>query len=337
MSSNIFVSVCMITYNHEKYISQAIEGVLLQRTDFPIELIIGEDCSTDKTREICIAYQQKYPSIIKLQLSENNKGMMRNFFENLKAAKGKYIALCEGDDYWTVPFKLQKQVDFLELHEDVSMCFHDAEIIDVKRNVLGNHRRYNKDQYASIKNLILGGGGFCPTASLMFRTQYITSDYPDFCLKCHIGDYALQLYLSTKGKVFYFDNVMSIYRYGVSDSWSHSFQKTEFSLKAGKWISEFDMLDGIDALFGFKYSSVITKKKGRFFIKAILLPNKNMKSEIKKVFEKYLSTFHLEEKIEVFLIYHAFFLYHITSKFLFYTRLSCKMPRYIWLKFCKPR
>ena len=330
MRNNILVSVCMITYNHEKFITQAIEGVLIQQTDFPIELIIGEDCSTDGTREICIAYQQKYPEIIKLQLPEKNKGMVRNFIENMQAAKGKYIALCEGDDYWTDPFKLQKQVDFLEAHEDVSMCFHNATIIDVKGNIIGDHRRYNKDQYAPIKDIILGGGGFCATASLVFRTQYIKSDYPDFCLKCHVGDYALQLYLSFKGKIYYLDNAMSVYRYGISNSWSQTFQKTDFSLKVKKWISEFELLDGIDALFGFKYSSVITKKQGRFFIKAILLPNKNIKSEIEKVFEVYISKFHLEEKIEIFFICHVFFLYHIFSILLFYIRLSCKLPRYVW-------
>ena len=129
MKNNIVVSVCMITYNHEQYIAEAIEGVLMQKTDFPIELIIGEDCSTDKTREICIAYQQKYPEIIKLQLPDKNKGIMRNFIENMQAAQGKYIALCEGDDYWTDPRKLQKQVDFLDANEDFSMCCHRYKIL----------------------------------------------------------------------------------------------------------------------------------------------------------------------------------------------------------------
>ena len=95
------VSICVITYNQEKYIAQAIDGVLMQQTDFPIELIIGEDCSPDNTRKICLDYKNKYPDKIKLLLPDKNKGSMRNFIDTMQAANGKYIALCEGDDYWT--------------------------------------------------------------------------------------------------------------------------------------------------------------------------------------------------------------------------------------------
>lgn len=121
---NVIVSVCMITYNHENFISEAIEGILLQKTTFPIELIIGEDCSTDDTRKIVIEYVKKYPEIIRPILPENNLGISKNFLETMQAATGKYIALCEGDDYWTDPYKLQKQVDFLEANKEYSMCGH---------------------------------------------------------------------------------------------------------------------------------------------------------------------------------------------------------------------
>ena len=98
LEEEVMVSVCMITYNHEAYIAQAIEGVLMQQTDFPIELVIGEDCSTDRTRAICLEYQQRHPGIIRLALRERNIGMMPNFVQTLQACEGKYIALCEGDD-----------------------------------------------------------------------------------------------------------------------------------------------------------------------------------------------------------------------------------------------
>jgi len=110
MNTEIKVSVLMITYNHEKYIREAIDGVLMQKTDFPIELIIGEDCSTDNTREIVIEYTKKHPEIVKPQLPNENRGMQNNFMGIYNAALGKFIALCEGDDYWTDPYKLQKQV-----------------------------------------------------------------------------------------------------------------------------------------------------------------------------------------------------------------------------------
>ena len=324
------VSVFVMVYNHEWYIRDCIDGILIQKTNFDVEIVVGEDCSTDNSRKILLEYQAIYPAKFKLLLHEQNIGASENQKDIFMNCTGKYIAMCEGDDCWTDSTKLQKQVDFLEAHEDVSMCFHNATIIDLKGNIIGDHRRYNKDQYAPIKDIILGGGGFCATSSIVFRTQYIKSGYPDFCLKCHVGDYPLQLYLSFKGKIYYLNNTMSVYRYGITNSWSQTFQKNVFSLKMDKWISEFELLDGINSLFGFKYSSVIAKRQGRFFIKAILLPNKNMKSEIKKVFELYISKFHLEEKIEIFLIYYAFFLYHFITKIFFYIRLSYKLPYNLW-------
>ena len=122
IDKDVTVSIAMITYNHEGFISQAIEGVLMQQTSFPFELIIGEDCSTDNTRQICIEYREKYPEIIRLLLPEKNLGAWDNMENVLNVCRGKYISFCEGDDYWTDPLKLQKQIDFLESHPDYSLC-----------------------------------------------------------------------------------------------------------------------------------------------------------------------------------------------------------------------
>lgn len=118
------VSVVTITYNHERYISNCIEGVLSQITNFPIEFIIAEDCSTDRTRIICEDYARIHPEMIRLITSENNLGYNANELRAMKSARGKYIAYCEGDDFWTDCMKLQKQVDFLESHPMYSICFH---------------------------------------------------------------------------------------------------------------------------------------------------------------------------------------------------------------------
>lgn len=118
------VSVVSITYNHERFISKMIEGVLMQQTSFPIELIVAEDCSTDLTRDIILEYQNRYPELIRVIMSESNIGAVANEKRAILAAKGKYIAFCEGDDYWTDPFKLQKQIDFLEFNSNYSVCFH---------------------------------------------------------------------------------------------------------------------------------------------------------------------------------------------------------------------
>lgn len=122
------VSVVTITYNHAPYIAKCIEGVLMQQVNFPMEFIIAEDCSTDGTLDICEKYAEKYPELIQLLITDHNLGANPNELRALKAARGKYIAYCEGDDYWTEPHKLQRQVDFMESHPDYSVCFHDRKV-----------------------------------------------------------------------------------------------------------------------------------------------------------------------------------------------------------------
>jgi glycosyltransferase involved in cell wall biosynthesis len=119
------VSVEMITYNHAPYIAKAIEGVLHQKTTFPFELVIGEDCSPDGTREIVFDYQKKYPELIRVITSNKNVGAAKNGSRTGKACLGKYIAFCEGDDYWRRPEKLGMQVDYLENHPKCGMVYSD--------------------------------------------------------------------------------------------------------------------------------------------------------------------------------------------------------------------
>jgi glycosyltransferase involved in cell wall biosynthesis len=126
------VSVKMITYNHAPFIAQAIEGVLQQKTNFPFELLIGEDCSTDGTREIVFDYQKKYPDIIRVVTSDKNVGMKKNGLRTLRACQGKYVAFCEGDDYWQSPFKLQKQADYLESHPECGMVYSNYDVFHVE-------------------------------------------------------------------------------------------------------------------------------------------------------------------------------------------------------------
>lgn len=205
-SEEIIVSVCMITYNHQKFISEAIEGVLMQKTTFPIELIIGEDCSTDATRSICIDYQNKYPDIIKLQLPDTNKGMMRNFIENMQAATGRYIALCEGDDYWTDPYKLQKQVEFLEANKDYSIVSHNAlkvNYFDGSSLKMNNFESNLDFSFNDMLNRLLT----IPTASIVFKNTTI----PDWITFCKVGDWPLLSWLLNNGKGYYFCETMSVY------------------------------------------------------------------------------------------------------------------------------
>lgn len=118
------VSIVCITYNHEPYLRQALEGFLMQKVNFPLEIILAEDCSTDGTRKICEEYVAKYPALIHYIYRDHNVGYNENEYEAMCAAKGKYVAYCEGDDYWTDSHKLQKQVDFLENHPEYTVCWH---------------------------------------------------------------------------------------------------------------------------------------------------------------------------------------------------------------------
>ena len=120
------VSVCMTTYNHEAYLAQAIESVLAQQTSFGVELVLGEDCSTDRTPEICRDYAEKYPDRIRLVTSPENVGWRRNYRRTFEACRGKYVAYLDGDDWWSDPLKLQKQADLMEADPECGMCYTRA-------------------------------------------------------------------------------------------------------------------------------------------------------------------------------------------------------------------
>lgn len=148
-----FASVCMITYNHEQFINEAIEGVLSQCCNFSFELIIGEDHSSDNTRKKCLQYAEEQPELIKLNLNKTNFGMLQNLLVTMEACTGNYISICEGDDYWTNPYKLQKQVDFLEANPEYSVCFHRYKILDDEAQQFrddGCGFLFNSDQTAGV-------------------------------------------------------------------------------------------------------------------------------------------------------------------------------------------
>ena len=121
------VSVCCITYDHERYVAQAIESVLMQQTDFEVELVIGEDCSTDSTRALAQQYEKRYPGRVRVLTPSSNLGVMPNLMATMFACEGEYIALVEGDDHWTDVTKLQMQADMLRANPNHAFCFHDAE------------------------------------------------------------------------------------------------------------------------------------------------------------------------------------------------------------------
>ena len=212
------VSVCIITYNHERFISGAIKSVLSQQADFEIELIIANDASSDCTGEIISDLVKHPPQGFSISYASHlkNIGMMANFVFALEQCRGEYIALCEGDDYWTDPFKLQKQVDFLELNNDYNICFHNAVVkfdddgLTDKmysdfpwNNILRNNFVYSIDDIISAPLI--------PTASILFRRPS-TFVFPDWIINVASGDMALAILVCGDMKIKYFDSCWSVYR-----------------------------------------------------------------------------------------------------------------------------
>lgn len=214
------VSVCVQTYQHGAYIEKCLSSILMQRVTFPLEIIVGEDDSLDGTREICLNFAEQYPNKVRLFL-RSRKDVLHimgapsgryNLVENLKACRGKYIALCEGDDYWTDPMKLQKQVAVLENDDCVSMCGHRVMILSEDEFFEDS---FTKGQYDLGHIIRMGRVGH--TVSYMFRNVF-ASEWGKGALKFmmdprHLsGDRILQLLLGTQGRIVIMDDPMAVYR-----------------------------------------------------------------------------------------------------------------------------
>lgn len=213
MKQYLKVSIVMITYGHEKFIEQAINGVLMQECDFEVELIIANDCSPDQTDQIIENILANHPkaSWIKYIKNEKNLGMMPNFIFALQHCKGEYVALCEGDDYWTDPLKLQKQVDFLEANPDFGICFHKVEEINLfdksKNRVFPN---INNNTIYTIEDYILNN--LTATCSIVFNAKSFSLPY--WFKDLPFGDLGLVLIImnSFNKKAMVLNDVMGVYR-----------------------------------------------------------------------------------------------------------------------------
>jgi len=211
------VSVLMITYNHSKYIKQAVESVLEQKTNFDFELIIANDCSPDNTDEIINDIIKNNPNGYKIKYYSHQKniGMMSNFIFLTEQAIGKYCALCEGDDFWTDNYKLEKQVSFLDSNLDYSICFHNVQI-------LTNEGLITENPLIALDTstiLDLAKGNYIHTPSVVYRNHLIPK-LPDYFKKAPVGDYFLHMLNAKYGKIKYIDENMAVYRVHETSYWS---------------------------------------------------------------------------------------------------------------------
>ena len=215
-SSEPLVSVMCLTYNHGKYIEDALEGFLIQETNFPIEVLIHDDASTDNTADIIRQYQEAYPNIIKpVYQTENQWSKDKEVIRRAQYGriKGKYLAYCEGDDYWTDHSKLQKQVDFLESHLEYVACFHHIDILNEENVII---KMYGEDnQFAFIGDYIsaIQGNFGGSTLSVVLRNNKISIDrISELTKDCKIGDWPIFLLLSLDGKAYTLPIIMGVYR-----------------------------------------------------------------------------------------------------------------------------
>ena len=206
------VSIAMLAYNHEKYISQAIDSILMQETNFDYKIIIAEDYSTDRTRQIIRKYQEKYPNKFKLILQNSNAGVNQNNLDLLSNLEGKYIAALEGDDYWTGPLKLQKQVDFLEANPEYGLCCHNVQQLNTfdnsKSTIIPNLK---DDADISLQDYVLSNT--TATCSIMFRADCF---FPikQWFKQLPFGDLGLILTVlkASNQKAHVLKDVMGVYR-----------------------------------------------------------------------------------------------------------------------------
>jgi glycosyltransferase involved in cell wall biosynthesis len=245
-SGNAKVTVVLLTYNHEKYIAQALESVLTQQTEFVYEVVVLDDCSTDRTRDVLYDFKNRYPDIVQLVLAERNQNDNRGWGREILDARSPYVALLDGDDYWTSPYKLQKQADFLDQHLELSMCFHGVTVFYEDRDKTPWISGSPKDTL-TLADLI--EGNFVQTCSIMLRGGLITS-FPEWWYVGGIGDWELLLFFAQHGDVGYIDEVMGAYRKHVGGIYTAS-NDTD---RIGRQIR---MYENINRYFDFKHNTTI--------------------------------------------------------------------------------
>lgn len=203
------VSIWSITFNQVNYIEKCLEGIVQQQTKFRYELIIGDDCSTDGTIDVLKKYEKLYPHIIKPIYNKNNLGVFENAYKIVYPKLiGKYIAICEGDDYWTDPYKLQKQVDFLEANPDYTLCFHNVKVYNqTTEQFIEDNITKNVSPTTTLADL--AKGNYIHTPSAVFRKIPVL---PDWFEKTPVGDYPLWCLNALKGKIYKMDEEMAVYR-----------------------------------------------------------------------------------------------------------------------------
>lgn len=267
----LMVTIQCYAYNQKPYIHDCLEGFVKQQTNFRFEAIVHDDASTDGTAAIIREYAEKYPDIIKPILETENQyskhdGSLRRIVDEA-CSEGKYIAWCEGDDYWIDPLKLQKQVDFLESHPDYCMCWTDAfEECNGKRRP---YCRYGNDCQSPLEDIIVRGGDFIPTCSIVMRSK-VYFNMPNEARGFYCGDYPLQMWGAYRGKAYYLKEQTCVYRFMSAGSWTAKAAKEPKESKLKHYENERVLLDSFNKLFQYKYNEAFERREADILYSLLL-------------------------------------------------------------------
>lgn len=307
----IMVSVICTVYNHEKYLRKCLDGFVMQKTNFKFEVLIHDDASTDGSADIIREYEKKYPDIIKpIYQTENqySKGIKVSQTFLYPLISGKYLAFCEGDDYWCDENKLQKQFDVMENHPDCSICVHRVSLLEngivldkfipdfkIDDNIIDNNM-YIK--------LMMGYYYLFQTSSYFIRMSLF--DYknkPEFWANSDVGDVPMILYCVSKGDLYYIDEVMSCYRNDSIGSWTNTVLKN-----ASKMLEHtkkmLELFNSYDKYLDYKYTNNIKKIEEKIEFKISLYEN-NSKESLKKKYRPFFNK--LSNKEKTFVVLNAYF------------------------------
>ncbi|HOW97358.1 MAG TPA: glycosyltransferase [Kiritimatiellia bacterium] len=244
------VSVAMITFQHERFIAHAIESVLMQDAGFPFELVIGDDASTDHTREVAGEYGRRHPGRVRLLTAESNQGVARNFVKTLRECRGQYVALLEGDDYWTRPDKMRKQADFLDAHPEHAACFHPVKVrADGEAGTRHVQRVRPPRGGYGLEDLLRAN--FMHTCSVMSRNHLIP-DWPEPFLDLKMLDWPYHILNALRGTVGFLPEAMAVYRLHAASAWSAGRLRDRIAETRR-------MLERVNAHLGGRYDRVVRR------------------------------------------------------------------------------
>lgn len=296
---NNMVTVICATYNHEKYIKKTLDGFLEQNTSFAVEYIIREDASTDHTADILREYESKYPGFFTIIYEKENqwsKHLIPYFSQRvILETHSKYVALCEGDDYWCDANKLQKQVDMMEQNPNASFCVHANYELNDRTGKMRERHPYKKSGLITTEEVMIEPYGMPATCSMLMRTNMI-NQYPIYELSCPVGDRSRRMFLVDKGPALYIDELMSVYRVNNSASFGGRLYDYENSMKLVKQMDTF--FDSFNSYTNHKYEKYIRLLKERELISHYTRFNKYDQIAKTDYYKKYFS---FKDKIKLFI------------------------------------